>query len=373
MFIRYDSFMVIIVALGIAFLFPLVFLYFIKTRDLFGTGKFNFIVVSMIWGVVAYLIAAQINPLIVEMGWASRGMVIRVIGPILEEMLKSLILVYLISRADFNYVVDGAVYGFGAGIGFAIVENYEYVTGNLEIAIVVAVARVLSTNLIHAAGSGVIGVALATARAEKGGKKWLWLFLGYGFASVFHMIFNTMVSAGALVIFAIVFGMTGLGLIYLAIRRGLNIQKEFMSEKLGELNRVTKNEVKALNRIEEVDKLLEPFRLRFGVEKTEKVKMILSKQAEIGIKTKLLDSTPGENKRREMEKIISDLHADMELLRNELGSYCMLFVRQVYLSQDMNLWGAIQERIAESSTGQKGGGLWDRAASRVQSSKSQEN
>jgi phosphotransferase system glucose/maltose/N-acetylglucosamine-specific IIC component len=62
----------------------------------------------------------------------------------------------------------------------------------------VAVARVLSTNLIHAAGSGVIGVALAMWRAEKGGKSWLWVFLGYVFASVFHMIFNTMVSTGRL-------------------------------------------------------------------------------------------------------------------------------------------------------------------------------
>jgi RsiW-degrading membrane proteinase PrsW (M82 family) len=67
-------------------------------------------------GLCFVLIAAQINPLIINMGWASREMVIRVIGPILEEVLKSLILIYLITRADFNYVVDGAVYGFGAGL-----------------------------------------------------------------------------------------------------------------------------------------------------------------------------------------------------------------------------------------------------------------
>ncbi|MBK9207159.1 MAG: PrsW family intramembrane metalloprotease [Anaerolineales bacterium] len=39
-----------------------------------------------------------------------------VTAPILEEILKSLILIYLVKRAEFNYVVDGAIYGFGAGL-----------------------------------------------------------------------------------------------------------------------------------------------------------------------------------------------------------------------------------------------------------------
>lgn len=361
--------MVIILALSIAFLIPPFFLYLIKTRDLFGTGKFHFVVLSMGWGVVAYLLAAQINPFIIEMGWASRLMVIRVVGPLLEEVLKSVILIYLITRADFNYVVDGAIYGFAAGIGFAMIENYEYVMGNAEIAIIVAVARVLSTNLIHAAGSGVIGVALSMWRAEKGAKGWLWVLLGYVFSSGFHMLFNTMVSAGTAVIFAIIFGAAGFGLIYLAIRRGLNIQKEFISKQLGELNRVTKNEVRALNQIEELDKLLKPFADEFGREKAEMVKSMMGKQAEIAIKTEMLGSTFSASKKEEMHKIISRLHGEMENLRDQLGPYCMLVVRQVYLAQDMNLWGSIQNRIAESSTGQKGGGLWDRATSRVQSPK----
>ncbi|MDP1545956.1 MAG: PrsW family glutamic-type intramembrane protease [Anaerolineales bacterium] len=362
---------VIYIALGIAFLIPLLFLHFIRSRDLFGTGKFNFVLVSMAWGGIAYLIAAQINPLIIEMGWASRETVIRVFGPILEEALKGLILVYLITRTDFNYVVDGAVYGFGAGIGFAIIENYEYVIGNSEIAIIVAVARVFSTNLIHAAGSGVVGVALSMWRAEKGIKSWLWVILGYIFASGFHMIFNTMVSSGTAVIFAVIFGGVGIGLIYIAIQRGLYIQKEFISEKLGDLNRVTQNEVRALNRIEEVEKLLKPLAVQFGREKAEKVKTMMSRQTEIAIKTQLLDTTFNKARKEEMLKIIDTLHAEMEVLRDEIGPYCMLFVRQVYLSQDVNLWGSINARIAESNTGQKGGGLWDRATGRAQSSKSE--
>jgi hypothetical protein len=98
---------------------------------------------------------------------------------------------------------------------------------------------------------------------------------------------------------------------------------------------------------------------------------MLSKQAEIGIKTKLLDTTFNEAKKREMIRIIDDLRAEMEILRDQIGPYCMLFVRQVYLSQNMDLWGSIHARIAEASTGQKGGGLWDLASRRVAESKPQ--
>lgn len=364
--------MVILVALSIAVLIPILFLFLLRTRDLFATGKFHFVLVSMIWGVVAYIIASRINPYLINEGWVDRALVIRAIGPILEELLKSLILIYLVQRADFNYVVDGAIYGFAVGIGFAVVENFEYVLGRPNIAVILAVARVFSTNLIHAAASGVIGVALSTRRAESGSKGGLWVLMGYLFSVGFHMAFNTMVSAGAILAFAVVFGVTGVGLIYLAIRRGLTIQKEWFGEKLNDLNRVTQNEVRALNRIEELNKLLKPLALQFGEAKAEKVKTLLSRQAEIGIKTKLLDSTSNEDRRAEMSRIIEDLRAEMDALRAEIGPYCMLFVRQVYLAQDMNLWGTIHDRISEAGTGQKGGGLWDLAARRAQSSRNRE-
>jgi len=363
--------MSIYLALGIAYTIPLIFLYIIRKGDLFGTGKFYFVIISLIWGSVAYVLAAHINPGLIDMGFATRAEVIRFFGPIIEETLKSLILIYLVQRADFNYVVDGAIYGFGAGIGFAIFENTEYIFGNQALAVTVAIARVFSTNLVHATGSGLIGVALSTNRAEKGkGRGLVGVLLGYLFSMGLHIGFNNLVNQGVALVFAIVIGITGVGLIYFVIRRGLNTQKEWLAEKLGQsASRVTQSEVNALSKIEDLDELLTPLRQQFGVEKAEKVKLMLSRQAEMGIKTKLLDTTFNENKKKEMGEIIVNLRAEMDVLRSEIGPYCMLFVREVYLSQDLNLWGSISSRIAESSTGQKGGGLWDRATSRVQSPK----
>ena len=360
-------------ALVIAFIIPLAFLYIIRTRDLYGTGNFSYVVITIAWGVVAYYMAAQINPWLINSGLASRVTVLRVIGPIIEEVLKSLILIYLVQRADFNYVVDGALYGFGTGIGFAIIENYEYITGNPGAAVFIAIARVFSTNLVHATGSGVIGAALSVNRAQSGSRGFLWVLLGYMFSMGLHIGFNTFVNTGGILIYAVVIGMAGLGLIYMAIRRGMDVQKEWIAEKLGDVNRVTQSEVKALGNIEEsMDELLKPVKLQFGETKAEQVKELLSVQAEMGIKTKLLDTTNNDTKKQEMIRLIEELRNDMEVLRKEIGPYCMMFVRGTYLSQESNLWGSIADRIAAASTGQKGGGLWDLTTSRLQGSSQSE-
>jgi RsiW-degrading membrane proteinase PrsW (M82 family) len=360
------------ISLAIAFTVPVLYLFIIRRYDLYKTGKYQFNLATLLWGVIAYLVAARINPWLVNAGWVSRDIEIRVIAPILEEFLKSLILIYLVQRADFNYVVDGAIYGFGAGIGFAIVENQEYVMGHIEIALAVAVARVLSTNLVHATGSGMIGVALAARRADPSWKSWALILLGYGFSMSFHMAFNTMVSSGVFLVFAIVYGFIGAGLIWFAIRRGMHAQKVWVGEKLGAQDRVTKSEAVVVRRIEDLQELLTPFGEKFGTDKVPLVEAMIRKQAEIGIKRKLMDTTPGENKRREIGEIIHTLAGEMDVLRKQLGPYCMMFVRMVYLEQDGRVWDAIGTRIAESSTGQKGGGVWDLTTERIKTAKGEE-
>lgn len=353
---------------------PLMFLGLVRWLDLYGTGKFGFNVVTLVWGLVAYILAAKINPWMLNAGWITRSQVVRITAPIVEEILKALILIYLVQRSDFNYVVDGAIYGFGAGIGFAVIENYEYVMGHSTIAVSVAITRVFSTNLIHATGSGIIGTALAYLRGENSWRGWLVALLGYAFAIGFHMTFNTLVSSGIALLVAIAIGLAGLGIIWFVIRRGLNTQKQWLGEKLNDIDRATKQETRALTQVEDIQKvLLTPFEEKFGSEKTKLVQRMLLKQAEIGIKRKLLESTQSEEKRKEIELIIEEVKQEVNGLRLQLGSRCMTFVRIVYQDQSAKVFGLINARIAESSTGQKGGGLWDRASNRIQSSKPQED
>ena len=51
----------------------------------------------------------------------------------------------------------------------------------------------------------------------------------------------------------------------------------------------------------------------------------------------------------------------------------MMFVRTVYLEQSEKVWDSINARVTAASTGQKGGGLWDRATERVKQSPPQDD
>src|SRR3972149_6820890 len=120
---RYDFSMISAIALAVAALIPLGFLYVVKTFDFYQTGSARFIVISGMWGIAAYVLIARINPALIDYGVFSKEALVRYAAPVLEEMLKGLVLLYLVRRPNFNYFLDGAIYGFAAGIGFAIFEN----------------------------------------------------------------------------------------------------------------------------------------------------------------------------------------------------------------------------------------------------------
>ena len=361
--------MVLAISILIALVGPFLFLILLRKLDLHKTAKFHWNIAALIFGFLAYILAVWVNRSVADAGLATRVQIVRGVAPFAEEILKSLVLIYFVTRADFNYVVDGALYGFGAGIGFALIENIEYVTGRPDLALTIAVARVFSTNLVHATGSGLIGTALGYSRGEKGrGRGALAILGGYPFAILFHALFNTMVNAGTFLAVAIAYGVIGAGLIWYIIRRGLLVQKEWVKEKLGIADRVTQEETRVVSNIETVEELLEPIKARFGAEKSSLVRNLIYKQAEIGIKRKLIDSTPSEARRREIEEIIAELVRDINKLRNEIGSYCMMMVREVYLGSDMQIWSLLNARIAAAGPGQKGGGLWDRVSERLRES-----
>lgn len=351
---------IVIISIGIALFFPFLFTLFLRKLDLLHTGKAWKNNITLLAGLGAYLLAAQINPAIVHAGWGTWEQVIRLYAPIVEEILKSLIIIYLVSRADFNYIVDGAIYGFGVGIGFAMVENIEYIMNNSAAALVVALARVFSTNLVHATGSGLIGTALAYRRGDK--TLWrvsLFILLGYGLAIFFHALFNTMVNAGTFIAVAIGYGVLGVGLIRYLILQGLKKQKEWVSETLGEADRITKEETKVIRYIETVDKALAPIEQRFGKEKANLVRTLIYKQAEMGIKKKLIETDTSTGRKVEIQKIIDELREDMDSLRKQIGTYCMMMVREVYLGQELQVFNLLNARIASAGPVQKGGGVWN--------------
>ena len=108
-------------ALFIATTVPLLFLFLIHTLDLYGTGSRRALLLSFAWGALSVFIAVATYRLLqARLAFLDEDALAFFIAPILEELVKALVLIYLIRRPTFTYFVDGAIYGFAAGIGFAV-------------------------------------------------------------------------------------------------------------------------------------------------------------------------------------------------------------------------------------------------------------
>ena len=97
--------MTIAIALIMAALIPLSFLYAIKAIDFYQTGSVKLIAISAVWGVIAYLLAALINPALVNNGLASRDAMLRYFAPFIEEILKGADFVLSVKEDRGKYIL----------------------------------------------------------------------------------------------------------------------------------------------------------------------------------------------------------------------------------------------------------------------------
>jgi len=116
------------------------------------------------------------------------------IAPLIEELTKSLGVFRV--RRFMSDIEDGMIYGAAAGIGFAATENllYEgsaFLTGGAQAFVITAVVRTLSSALLHASASAVVGLGIA--RSFREGKSWLPYYFG---GVLMHGSFNLFASLG---------------------------------------------------------------------------------------------------------------------------------------------------------------------------------
>ena len=359
-----------ILAYLIASIIPLLSLFLIYKLDLYKTGEFKTILICGAAGVAAFSAAAFFNGTIISQGWMERMDVIRYAAPVIEEILKGLTLWVLVRSAKFTYFVEGAVYGFAAGIGFAIIENFQYIIGSPDAGFAIAVSRVISTNLIHATTCGLLGISLGIARFERIPRLILYSLGGLLIAMLLHIGFNNMVTrvnSGLLLVYAAVSGFGGAGLIALAIHRGFKDEKDWLKETLGMADRVTQHEAKIVQHIEKIQDVLKPLAKRYGAKEAAKIEKIIILQARIGLLRKSLENHADEKMKRSVENQMAKMRGEMETAQRNVGTYAMLQLRHTLPEDVSPVWGKLESIIQErASTPQAAGGtnLWNNLKSR---------
>src|SRR5215471_10331384 len=176
-------------AILVACVIPLAFLYVIKWLDFFETHRLRWVLVALVWGgfslELSYLVDHPIR-MILGMPFVATHT-----APAVEEIFKSLVLLYLVRRAATTSFVDGAVYGFAAGIGFAIVENMLYLSRvDVNTGVVLGTLRAFLSSVLHGSTSALVGMAVSGFPLGRVNNPLLAWFVGLVAAIAIHTAYN---------------------------------------------------------------------------------------------------------------------------------------------------------------------------------------
>ncbi len=355
----------LIAGIVVAIAVPLLFLALVRWLDLYASGSIKGVLVCLGWGVVAFCLALYINSFAFTV--LDFALFATLVAPLVEEVCKSLILVYYVRRSDFTYFVDGAIYGFAAGACLAALENLLYLSRvDAGAGVALAFARAFSTALMHGSATALVGISLGRLRFNKGMRGVGSLCLGWGAAMTLHITFNTVVDkAGPLaLLLAIVLGLGGVGLVAVFIFAGLAQERRWLRDTLGLRVGVSSGESAVVQKLDDLDTLLAPIGQHFGADKRKQVETFLKLQARLGLKRKVRELTPDPKLRAEMDAQVSALRGEIDTVRRGLGIYCMSYVRSILPPAGEPLWARLHQTVeARAETGQAG--LWGRLGTQV--------
>jgi RsiW-degrading membrane proteinase PrsW (M82 family) len=170
-------------ALGLA---PVVcFLAALVLLDSYKLVRLRAVVAVVAAGMLVAGVAYWINGLLLER--IEFSVYTRYVAPVIEELLKALVIVALIRAHRIGFLVDAAIYGFAVGTGFAVVENLDYLALAPHAGLGTWLVRGFGTAIMHGGATAIFAV-MGLAMLER--RRRLGFIPGLGIAIVLHSVFN---------------------------------------------------------------------------------------------------------------------------------------------------------------------------------------
>ena len=113
-----------------------------------------------------------------------------VVAPILEELLKAMVVVAFLRRDRVGFLVDAAIVGFAVGAGFALVENLYYLGALHDFSATLWLARGLGTAVMHGSTTAALAVIAKALRDRDPALRVRALLPGLAAAIAVHAGFN---------------------------------------------------------------------------------------------------------------------------------------------------------------------------------------
>lgn len=167
------------------FLFLLALISFDSYKLVKLTSVVQTIFIGGIVAIIAYFLNRWLSPLFAN----TISNYSRYVSPVIEEILKTIFIVYLIRANKVGFLVDAAIYGFAIGTGFAAVENIYYLQASHQSNLLVWLIRGCGTAVMHGGTTAILAI-LFKGMSERYNHRLITLLPGLITAILIHSIFN---------------------------------------------------------------------------------------------------------------------------------------------------------------------------------------
>lgn len=167
----------------IASVLPIVmYLFVLMVMDGFALARWSMVIKCTAIGVAACLLL-----------WLLAKTVSFSIGdfslmPLLEELLKGALLVYLVLGKRIRFMAEAIIYGAAIGGGFALLENIIYMCAAPDMHIATAIVRGLGSAVAHIGCTGLVACMLVLL--ANGKKTWLMVAASFIPSVLIHFLHN---------------------------------------------------------------------------------------------------------------------------------------------------------------------------------------
>lgn len=325
---------------------PLVFLYMIWSLEIFAVSRVRFLIGAFLWGAASFMIAFVVQSTLIASGQFSFLDISLFIAPVVEEVLKALLIVYMVYRMHIRYSVDGTAYGFAIGTGFAVCENLLYVMQTDAGGFQTAIARSFSVSLMHTFNIALIGAISGSVVFYRFRTRLNRISLVILFAIFVHAIFNQIVANAegfSLVLIGIFIGLTGTAAIVLVIERSLRTERRQIESALYE--KLTAGELAASINPQAVTRILDEQRHILGEHRAVLVQQYANLQAERGILRKTLELNRRARHHDRLQNQLRTIENRLTSLRGEMGLVTWIWLRSILPSDESAMWTQLGQHL----------------------------
>ena len=148
------------------------------------------LVAGMVTAALSYLASmAALGPINLSMTTYSQY-----VAPLSEEIIKGLVIVWLVRAQRIGFLVDAAIMGFAVGCGFALIENLAYLRMAEDAGLSTWIVRGFGTAVMHGGATAIFAV-LGVSMIDRSSRPSLSAFLpGLAVAVALHWGFNQIIA-----------------------------------------------------------------------------------------------------------------------------------------------------------------------------------